>query len=171
MAGSAAALPRPPSSYPSSALPRRPPRRSWLSSPFLRSGLPFLAFLGLSTILLSSFLNDQYERQRRQQTWEGAESELESRVESRMHGREEGAPALKGTEQRERRKARKKKEFDLSEEYARMIGSLDLDSFENVRVPRPNEIAERTKTRRAQLQPQPTDVTATTSPPLPSTGR
>ena len=145
----ATALRRPPSSFPSSALPRRPGRSRWSSSsPFLRVGLPFMAFLGLSTLILSSFLQDQYERQRRQQKWEGAESELQSKVGG---GRQEG-PTLKGTEQRKGKGARAP-QFDLNEEYQRMVATLDLD-FENVRVPRPDEIAERTKVRRAQKAAQ-----------------
>ena len=130
----------PPRPYPSTAFPPRPRRSRWSSSPFFRVGLPFLAFLSLGSFFLSSFLSDQYERQRRDQKWEGAESDLMTAATRRAD------PALKGTGQRP---PRQPKEFDLEEEYRRSVGSLSLD-FENVRVPRPQEIAERTKRRAAE---------------------
>jgi len=128
-------LRRPPSSYPAAALPRRKPKGRF-SSPLFRVGLPFLAFVTASSYILSRFLDDQFAQQRKQQQW----TEVDKKVAATTgKGREEGRP------------------FDLSAEYEKTMAELevDLSSFENVRVPRPEQIAERTKQRAAVKQQTP----------------
>ena len=68
-------LRRPPSSYPTAALPRRKPKGRF-SSPLFRVGLPFLAFVTLSSYILARFLDDQFAQQRKQQQW----TEVEKKV-------------------------------------------------------------------------------------------
>ena len=121
-------LRRPPSSYPQSALPRRKPKGRF-SSPLFRVGLPFLAFVTLSSYILSRFLDDQFDQQRKTQRWAAVDKKA--------------APTAA--------KGEKERPFDLGEEYERTMAQLDLSTFDNIRVPRPEQIVERTKQNRAAV--------------------
>ena len=134
-------LRRPPSAYPSAAVPRRKPKGRF-SSPFFRVGLPFLAFVGFSSYILARFLDDQFDQQRKQQQWTEVEKKVTASTAAKAT--EGGTVAVGGGG---------KRPFDLSEEYARTMAQVDLSTFENVRVPRPEQIAERTKQRAAVQQP------------------
>ena len=129
---------RPPSSYPTAALPRRK-HKGRFSSPLFRVGLPFLAFVTFSSYILARFLDDQFDQQRKQQQWTQVDKKAAS---SAAKGK-----AVVGEAE--------KRPFDLGAEYERTMAQLDLSTFENVRVPRPEQIAERTKQRAATKQQTP----------------
>ena len=131
---------RPPSSYPAAALPRRKAKGRF-SSPFFRVGLPFLAFVSFSTYILSRFLDDQFDQQRRQQQWTAVDKK----------------PSAAAADGAVKAAAPETRPFDLSAEYARTMAQIDLSTFDNIRVPRPEQIVERTKQQRAAVK-QPSET-------------
>ena len=121
---------RPQSGFPSAASPRRAPKGRF-SSPFFRVGLPFLAFVSVASYILSRFLDDQFAQQRKQQQWTAVEKKI--------------APTITASGEQQQ----PPKPFDLTAEYEKTMSQIDLSTFDNIRVPRPEQIAERTKQNRA----------------------
>jgi len=93
----------------------------------------------LSTYILSRFLDDQFDQQRKTQRWEAVDRKA--------------APTAAGGEAE-----RDKRPFDLGEEYERTMAQLDLSTFDNIRVPRPEQIVERTKQRAAASKQESTEL-------------
>lgn len=90
------------------------PRSSPPKYAFLKFGLPFLSVVVLGSFLLQSFTKTRYEKQKLKKT--------------RM------------TQEEEEQLMKKKKVLSIQEEYWRLEQKLDeLDQWEQVRVPRPNE--------------------------------
>lgn len=117
-------------------------KKGWKNSPSVRVGLPFLAFIVAGQYFLTNFLEGRFEEKARQQEWVDAENDLKNRRRPVEGLTDE---ERKGTNQRAATPT-PKPEFSLDAEYEKMMQKVNLNEWENVRVPRPDQIRERTVT-------------------------